>query len=186
MDDLKEIINITLLGETNVGKTCLMDLFSGGDSTGGCWNKGEIIYKENLYKFAIWDTNGNERSRAVNKYYFKNANIILIVYSIDIKSSFNEVDFWINFVKENHEKNEYIIALIANKNDLYENQVVSKKEGEEIAKKYGISFLLTSAETNGKCFKDFVNKLIIKYINKDFLPLREVKIFKELDKYIDY
>ena len=73
------------------------------------------------------------------------------------------------------------MALIANKNDLYEeNQMVMDEEGEEVAKKYGIDFLTTSAKISSKSFQDFVNKLLL-YIQKNTLEVRMMeKIFKLL------
>ena len=96
--------------------------------------------------------------------FVRNAKIVLIVYSIDNKNTFNEVNKWINFVKDNIENDKYIIALIANKCDLYESQEVTDEEGKEAAEKYGIDFLITSALLKAKSFKNFVSKLIIKYI----------------------
>ena len=48
-------------------------------------------------KFFLWDTAGQEKYRAINKMFFRDAKIILIVYSIVDKHSFDEVDFWINY-----------------------------------------------------------------------------------------
>ena len=90
----------------------------------------------------------------------RGSNIILIVYSKINRESFNEVDFWINYVKENVGDDKYIMALVANKNDLYEYDEVKYEEGQEVAKKYGIEFLTTSALKEGKLFKEFLNELI--------------------------
>ena len=51
------------------------------------------------------------------------------------------------------------MALVANKNDLYEYDEVKYEEGKEVAKKYGIEFLTTSALKEGKLFKEFLNEL---------------------------
>ena len=165
-------IKIILLGETGVGKTNLIRVFFGmefkenfvSSSSSDCF-EGDLKYNDKSYKFFLWDTAGQERYRAINRMFFKDARIILIVYSIIDKHSFDEVDFWIKYVKENIKDEKYIIALIANKNDLYEKQIVMDEEGREAAEKYNIDFLTTSAKTDAVTFKEFVNRLIINYIN---------------------
>ena len=167
-DGIKSI----LLGETGVGKTNLIRVFFGmefkenfvSSSSSDCF-EGDLKYNDKSYKFFLWDTAGQERYRAINRMFFKDARIILIVYSIIDKHSFDEVDFWIKYVKENIKDEKYIIALIANKNDLYEKQIVMDEEGREAAEKYNIDFLTTSAKTDAVSFKEFVNRLIINYIN---------------------
>mgnify|MGYP002870146623 CR=1 FL=1 len=140
-------IKIILLGETGVGKTNLIRVFFGmefkenfvSSSSSDCF-EGDLKYNDKSYKFFLWDTAGQERYRAINRMFFKDAKIILIVYSIIDKHSFDEVDFWIKYVKENIKDEKYIIALIANKNDLYEKQIVMDEEGREAAEKYNIDF----------------------------------------------
>ena len=164
-------IKIILLGETGVGKTNLIRVFFGmefkenflSSSSSDCF-EGELKYKDTSYKFFLWDTAGQEKYRAINKMFFRDAKIILIVYSIVDKHSFDEVDFWIKYVKENLKNEKYIIALIANKNDLYEQQIVMDEDGKEAAEKYEIDFLTTSSKSDAVSFKEFVNKLIINYI----------------------
>ena len=164
-------IKIILLGETGVGKTNLIRVFFGmefkenflSSSSSDCF-EGEIKYKDTSHKFFLWDTAGQEKYRAINKMFFRDAKIILIVYSIVDKHSFDEVDFWIKYVKENLKNEKYIIALIANKNDLYEEQIVMDEDGKEVAEKYEIDFLTTSAKSDAVSFKEFVNRLIINYI----------------------
>ena len=142
-------IKIILLGESGVGKTNLINVFIGrefnqhSEATSMSYNfEGEINYKKKPYKYFIWDTCGMEKYRSINKMFIRDSKIILIVYSIVDKRSFNEVDFWINFVKENVGGDKYIIALVANKSDLFEEQIVMEEDGREIAEKYGIEFFV--------------------------------------------
>ena len=174
MEEVNPEIKIILLGESGVGKTNLINIFLNygfQDYPGGTLAaysfEGNYIYKNKSYTYTIWDTAGQELYRSINKMFIRDSKIIVIVYSIDNRKSFNEVKFWINYTKENLKGGKYIMALVANKSDLYEeNQLVLDEEGESIAKKYGIDFLTTSAKTNGKNFQYFVNKLIAIYIEK--------------------
>ena len=166
-DDIK----IILLGQSGVGKTNLINVFvgkqfdtsTGTTSTSYCF-EGEYNFNNKPYRYNIWDTAGQEKYRAINKMFIRGSKIILIVYSIDNKNTFNEIDFWINSVKENLGDDKYIMGLVANKSDLYLNQQVKDEEGKEAAQKYGIDFLTTSALTDAESFKEFLHKLLEDYI----------------------
>ena len=172
-DNSENKINIIVLGESGVGKTSLINVYFGNDFT-FCTEstmvsyclEGEMKLDKKSYTYHIWDTPGQEKYRALNKIFMKGSQIILIVYSIVSRESFNEVDFWINFAKENIGNDKYIMALVANKIDLYENQIVNDEEGKNIAKKYDIEFTNSSALQNPNDFINFVNRLIINYIEK--------------------
>ena len=172
------------MGESGVGKTNLINAFCDlefqkfSDSTSASiCNEVKYNYKNNNYTILVWDTAGQEKFRSINKFVIRDSKIILIVYSIDNRNSFQALDFWINYTKENLGNDNYIMALVANKIDLFEDQVVPDEEGEEAAKKYGIDFIVTSALTNRKRFQYFVNKLIAGYIEKYMINVK-----KENDK----
>ncbi len=52
------------------------------------------------------------------------------MYDITDRTSFKELNYWIQTVKEVLDKEEVIIGIAANKYDLIERQEVSKEEGE--------------------------------------------------------
>ena len=170
-NEIEDSIKIILLGESGVGKTNLINVFFGfgfdknteTTLSSYCYD-GEFQHKNKTYSYSIWDTAGQEKFRAINKMFIRDAKIIFIVYSIDNKYSFDEVDFWVNFVKENLGTQKYIMALVANKCDLYEDQMVMDDEGQNAANKYGIEFITTSALTNIITFKNFVYELLARYI----------------------
>ena len=173
-NNVKKDIKIILLGETGVGKTNLINVFFGLkfedqiDSTLASYcNEGKFNYNNESYNYAVWDTAGQEKFRAISKLFIRDAQIILIVYSIINRKTFEQVNFWLNFVKENLENNTYILGLVANKIDLYEHQIVTDEEGKKIAKENNIDFLVTSALKSPETFRKFVNKLLVKYIEKE-------------------
>ena len=173
-NNVKKDIKIILLGETGVGKTNLINVFFGLkfedqiDSTLASYcNEGKFNYNNESYNFAIWDTAGQEKFRAISKLFIRDAQIILIVYSIINRKTFEQVNFWLNLVKENLENNTYILGLVDNKIDLYEHQIVMDEEGKKIAKENNIDFLVTSALKSPETFRKFVNKLLVKYIEKE-------------------
>ena len=164
-------IKIILLGEAGVGKTNLIMVYFGSSfqgnslSTMSCSSfDGNIKYKKKVYNYSLWDTAGQERYRSLNKMFVRDAHIILLVYSIIDRNSFSQLNFWLNYLKENKSDDNYILGLVANKNDLFEIETVTEEEGEQFASDNNIEFVSTSAFSDSKSFKTFVNKLIIEYI----------------------
>ena len=191
MDNEENNIKLILVGgASGVGVTNILNVYFGMSfqegsittnspySFEGEFNKGKKG-KSEISKLTFWDSGGGQDIlRALKKPLILRCNIILIVYSITDRDSFENVEFWINCIKEikNEVKDDkYIVALIANKSDLFDSQVVSDEEGEKIADKYGIEFLITSAKQDQKSFRIFVHSLITKYIENYLNPNQEKK-----------
>ena len=176
MDINEKAIKIILLGETGVGKTNLINVFIGSKfalntlSTMTCYSyEGKYKYKNEFYNYTIWDTAGQEKYRSLNKIFVRDAQIIILVYSIIDRSSFNELNFWLQYAKENKGDDDYILGLVANKSDLYDEETVTEEEGIKFASDNKIKFALTSALKNSINFTSFVNELIGDYIDKFIL-----------------
>ena len=169
-------IKIILLGETGVGKTNLIAVFLGAKfkedtlSTMACYSySGKYQHKKKSYNYTIWDTAGQEKYRALNKMFVRDAQIIILVYSIIDRSSFKELDYWLQYAKENKGDDDYILGLVANKSDLYDEETVTEEEGIKFASDNKIKFAITSALRNSINFTSFVNELIGDYIDKFIL-----------------
>ena len=94
--------------------------------------KKAIMEDENeSINFQIWDTADQERYRSLDKVFYKNAAVCILVYDITRKLSFEEIkNYWIKEIKENAPldlRKKYkilsifflVLALFGNKNDLY-------------------------------------------------------------------
>ena len=147
----REIIRITLLGNYEVGKTTLRNVFLDIDfsenilSTVGI-NKVDTKFKLNdgkEIKLIIWDTAGQERSHSIAITSVKNSQGIILVYDITNRKSFEDLNMWINDI--NNATDKASIILFGNKCDL-QNREVSKEEAEKFAKKNNIPYIETSAK----------------------------------------
>ena len=106
--------------------------------------KGEID-SEHKIKFQIWDTAGQERFRSLAKIFYQNAAVAVLVYDITRRDSFEKLkEFWIKELKENA-PSDIILAIAGNKSDNYEFEVVSLKEGKDLAQEINAIFKSTSA-----------------------------------------
>ena len=53
-------------------------------------------------QFQIWDTAGQEKYRGLTKIFYKDAKIVILVYDITKKQSFDEIKkYWYNQIKDN-------------------------------------------------------------------------------------
>jgi small GTP-binding protein len=96
-------------------------------------------------KLQIWDTAGQERFRTITTSYYKGAHAILIVFDITDRESFEHVRNWMADI-DKFAKEGVLRILVGNKCDLENSRQVRKEEGNEIANKYGIKYIETSAK----------------------------------------
>ena len=166
---IRKNINITLLGGYKVGKTNLLNTSLGYEFQNDCLstigldkfiNKMKINDKE--YKVILWDTSGQERYRAISTNSIRRSQIIILVFDVTNNKSLEELNDWIEIVKDNKDSH-CIIGIIGNKIDLFENIVVSEEQAKSFAEKYNCKLLLTSAKEDPKRFNYFIENLIIEY-----------------------
>ena len=166
-------IKVILLGEAGVGKTNLIRVALGKEfeedtatSLTSSFYDGTIFVDNKNYSYCLWDTAGQELYRSINKIFIKDSKIILIVFAINSKHSFEEIDFWYNYTNEILGEGDHIIALIANKSDLYEQQEISDDEINKKAETMKLKVKLTSAAKDAVGFRDFLGELLKEYIQK--------------------
>ena len=96
-------------------------------------------------KLQIWDTAGQERFRTITTSYYKGAHAILICFDITDRESFDHIRNWMADI-DKFAKEGVLRILVGNKCDLENSRQVRKEEGNEIANKYGIKYIETSAK----------------------------------------
>ena len=104
-----------------------------------------IEFRDNSIKLQIWDSAGQERYKALIPSYVRGASIIFIIYDISDIKTFNNLETWINFIKQVN-TDESLLILCGNKNDL--DRQVNYKDGYELAQKNGMMFFETSAKNS--------------------------------------
>ena len=152
-----EAVKVVLLGESAVGKTCIISQFIDNKFDQSILSSlsAQFVSKTIEYidygktiKFDIWDTVGQERFRSMAKIFYKDAKVIILVYDITSLKSFDALqNYWYEEIKINCGAPP-LIAVVGNKTDLYEDQKVDNSKAKEFAKKIGAIFQLTSAKKN--------------------------------------
>ena len=113
-DDLLQC-KVVIIGESGVGKTCIIsrfinDTFNPGQvpTLSASFVEKNIEFKEydgKIIKFLIWDTAGQERFRSIGKIFYNDAKAIIMVYDITNEKSFEEIkNYWYNQILEHSPK----------------------------------------------------------------------------------
>ncbi|XP_048526840.1 ras-related protein RABF1-like [Triticum urartu] len=137
-------VKLVLLGDSGVGKSCIVLRFVRGQfdptskvTIGASFLSQTLALEDSTtVKFEIWDTAGQERG----------AGAAIVVYDITSAESFIKAQYWVKELQK-HGSQDMIMALVGNKADLHEKRTVSSQEAQEHADMHNMFFVETSAKT---------------------------------------
>ena len=156
MAAIQEFNKVVIVGEAGVGKTCIMaqfienkfDIDTMSSLTTQFKRKTIELKNGKNITFDIYDTAGQEKWRSIARLYYKNARVVILVYDITSKKSFEEMkNYWYEQTKQIDVEN-LVLAIAANKSDLYEQRQVDNSEGEEFSESVDAIFAETSAKND--------------------------------------
>lgn len=161
------LFKIILIGDSGVGKTCLMKRYT------------ENVYGENLSstigvdfkiktikingknaKLQIWDTAGQERFKSIVSNYYRGADGVFIVFDMLNKTSFENIQHWLKEFLQKNSTETAEIFLLGNKIDRIDEVVLTKSKILSFCRENNIkaeNFIEVSAKTNLKVEDAFVN-----------------------------
>ena len=165
----EEEIKVILIGDTQVGKTSLINVTVGTGFnpdeqvtiSASCSSK-KLMINDKKYNINLWDTAGQEEYRGIAQLFYKGADIVILVYDISSLSSFNSLENWYE-ICEDTIGNEHIYGIVGNKNDLYLQSETNVNDAKKFAESKNAKFKLVSAKDDPKGFVDFLEELIINY-----------------------
>ena len=125
------IVKCILIGDSGVGKTSLMTKLQNepfrsampstiGIEFGTIFLDLEDQSKKHREKFKvqIWDCAGQVRFRSIVKSYFREAQLVVLMFDITEPESFRGIKEWYHLLQEEIGENTYVQMLIGNKLDL--------------------------------------------------------------------
>eukprot|EP01027_Heterolobosea_sp_BB2_P006112 GEZU01009267.1.p1 GENE.GEZU01009267.1~~GEZU01009267.1.p1 ORF type:complete len:171 (-),score=18.98 GEZU01009267.1:492-1004(-) len=122
------LIKLLLIGDSGVGKSCLLLRFSDDSFTTSFITTIGIDFKIRTIeldgkriKLQIWDTAGQERFRTITTAYYRGAMGILLTYDVTDEGSFANVRNWMKNIEQHATENVNKI-LLGNKCDLVEKK----------------------------------------------------------------
>lgn len=96
-------------------------------------------------KYQFWDTAGAEHFAKLVNAYFRNCDVIYLVYDMTNRDSFTELPTLVQHIQTNAGAAK--IALIANKCDCEDVRQVDSQEGRAFAQRHGFDYFEISAKT---------------------------------------
>ncbi|XP_004560982.1 ras-related protein Rab-19-like [Maylandia zebra] len=152
-DTFDFLFKLILIGDSNVGKTCVIQNFKSGifsekqqNTIGVDFTVRTLNIEGKKVKMQVWDTAGQERFRTITQSYYRSAHGAVIAYDITRRSTFDSVKHWIEEV-ELYGAANVVLVLIGNKCDLEQEREVQFQEACNLAKQKGI---LAALETSAK------------------------------------
>ena len=169
-------LKVALIGESGVGKSSILSQFTKGifypyiQSTIGCgFDKKTIELKEinQEIDLELWDTSGRTKFRELVKYFYKNADVIILCYDSTSKYSFEELKYYWYEEEIKNVAHDPILVVVANKNDLYDKNEVKDEEGKAFAEEINAIFQSTSAMSYNS-IKSLFENIARKYFDPSF------------------
>lgn len=107
--DKKQMCRIIFIGESEVGKTSLINSILGEKfnqnhitTIGIVKTIKEKIIKNKILLINLFDTAGQEKYRSLTKLIYNKKDIVIFVYDVTKIESYNAIkDYWIEEVKDN-------------------------------------------------------------------------------------
>ena len=169
-DELK--FKLIVVGDINTGKSSILNRFTKNvfeehyQSTIGLdfISKNYTIHNQEV-RLVLYDTAGQEKFRSLIPMYIREAQIILLIYDISNKNSFNSIPKWFSDIL-NVKDDEAVFGLIGNKNDLNDKREVTYEEGKKLADEKNIIFEEISAKTGNNINEFFHDKVFEALYNK--------------------
>ena len=178
---------LIVVGNSSVGKSCLSSMATKHTfenthlaTIGFEYFNFNIKIGETVIKLQIWDTCGQEFYRSLISSFYHNTSLAIIVYAIDDKKSFDDLEIWLKDLKTNSSPDTKIF-LIGNKVDLENQRVITKEMAEKFKEEFDLDYFIeTSAKTGFNTQELFVKAA--KVLFEDFNEYKKGKIKKEIAK----
>lgn len=156
-------IKIVSLGESRVGKSCLIKRFCEGNRfvsqyipTIGIDYGARQFAVDNVNFYAhFWDMSGDDSYFEVRNEFYGDTDGFLMVFDMSSRDSFNQLNRWVEEAKR-YGADLSVSVLCGNKADS-PKIVVSNDEAQAFAKKLGIPYYDTSAKSGKNVAEAFTH-----------------------------
>merc|ERR1712137_59440 len=167
-------VKVVLLGQHDVGKTCLVDRYLHGKfkynvtaTVGAAFGAKKVDVNGTSITLGIWDTAGAERYESMSRIYYRSARAAIVCHDLTNASSWEKVQFWIDELVANEENCD--IHIVGTKADRLEEEGVQRAMPEatidDFAQQHNADVFETSAKT-GQNINDLFYKIARDFLKK--------------------
>nr|XP_029541659.1 ras-related protein Rab-19-like isoform X2 [Oncorhynchus nerka]XP_029541660.1 ras-related protein Rab-19-like isoform X2 [Oncorhynchus nerka] len=152
-DSFDFLFKIVLVGDSDVGKTCVVQRFKSGvfmekqqNTIGVDFTVRTMLINGRNVKLQVWDTAGQERFRSITQSYYRSAHGAIVAYDITRRPTFDSLTHWIQEVEQDGAAS-IVLILIGNKSDRQAERQVLFEDACTLAEGRGA---LAALETSAK------------------------------------
>jgi len=168
----KRIFKIIVIGDSNVGKTCLTFRFCGGKfpakteaTIGVDFRERTVDVDGEQIKLQLWDTAGQERFRkSMVQHYYRNVHAVVFVYDVTRTSSFESLPHWVEECNRHNLTMAIPRIMVGNKCDCRERVAVSTNMAQRFADLHNMPLFETSAKDDSE--SDHVEAIFLTLAHK--------------------
>ncbi len=123
----------------------------------------------------------------MTKLFIQGSKIVILVYCINQKKSFESLDYWYNSIMEICGEN-VVLGIVGNKMDLFDDEEkveVTEDEGQKYADEKKALFKLVSAKIDKKGIDSLFDQLFDKYIEENTVAKILIKKKEEEFQFLD-
>nr|AAW31991.1 CG2885 [Drosophila melanogaster] len=155
------LFKVLVLGDSGVGKSCLLMRFSDDRFTEKYLRTMGIDVKarsvelvSRVMMLQVWDTSGDKRFNSLMPSNYRSAHGILLVYDITSSKSFQNIDGWMKEIRRMC-PDKVTVLLVGNKSDDPNHRQVSMEQGFNYAHCRALGFEEVSAKSGMNVYDIF-------------------------------
>lgn len=171
----ESVFKVVLVGDSNVGKSAILDRFCNGSYSGNYNNTvgvdfmlRSIAVDNVVIALQLWDTAGQERYESITKQFYRKSDGVVIVYDIMESGSFLSIKHWIDNVEKNT-GDDVMLMMLGNKLDLVKSnpKAIPTKNASDLSREYGALMFEVSALTGENINESFATLAKILKLRQD-------------------
>lgn len=170
---------ILIIGDAGCGKSSLINRYIDGEYNDNYYNTIGVDFKIKYFekngkkiKMNIWDTAGQEKFKSLVSSYYRNSDIIILVFDLTNQITFKNIDKWYSDIEHICKIDNLQLFLVGTKADVgIDKYVVDQNMIKEKCLEYNMKYYETSAKKNynlTELFNDIFDEVyIIKAIKEE-------------------
>ena len=147
-------IKLISVGDVEVGKSCLIKRYCEGNfikdyitTIGIDYGVKKVPFNDCLVNINIFDLSGDDEYKAVRTGYYRDSMGVLMVYDVNIQSTFDSLGKWEKEAEKNGlDLSKCVVVVLGNKTDIKKKQVKTDTV-KDWAKNKGYKFYESSARS---------------------------------------
>jgi len=168
-------IKAAFLGNSGVGKTSIIKYEIENQVPIGVqptsifqYFSKDCLICDKIIHLQIWDMGGDSTYEKLLTNFYSASLCIFVVFALDDKDSFEDLDKWLNNIRNDYQSGLPFLIIIGNKKDNISNRQVTEEEIEDFKIKNNIDYYYETSAKSGESihelFEDILKKIYIKFI----------------------